>query len=493
MASKKTIQLTFYRVNRLTAQFSSENCILPKVSVCFHSCPIIAFSSLNPNYFLAMNKKRKTNLPLIQILTASLLFHIVLGIALGSYVLVVNFQKEEVLLEPPPQIQRIQPQKLQYKVQMQQQQQQSATPRQARIQVQAPTDISIPDISISLPNISANVAVGTGAGGASGMGLGTGGGGLELGKFSFEAFGIRASGEKIMVLVNADQQTMITDAKGSYPAYNVIKAEIASILGKIPTGFLYNIGFFNRGSTGYFSSTLAPAGPETEQKVLTWSDPINKTYEAARSGHLPNTKQRDLKLFEEHFQPIGAQARGGILGTLLDAMSMTPDTIFVITDGFEPYRPPDTPEERARRWERAGYTEQMLKDWQDANQRARQHIEAENAKRKASGKVESMVQPWTIAAQWGFKAPPANETYDHREIVDTVNAGIEYYYKQNNMEAPSINIVLFTEKGKNEKSDKRTGETVEKFKDIIRLGRSGRIKVVEGLAGVESVTGRRVE
>lgn len=440
-----------------------------------------------------MKKKRKANLPLIQILTASLLFHIVLGIALGSYVLVVNFQKEEVQLEPPPQIQRIQPQKLQYKVQMQQQQQQSATPRQQRIQVQAPTDISIPDIKISLPNISADVAVGTGTGGAAGAGFGTGGGGLELGKFSFEAFGIKASGEKIMVLVNADQQTMITDAKGSYPAYNVIKAEIASILGKIPTGFLYNLGFFNRGSTGYFSNTLSSAGSDTEEKVLGWSDPINKTYEAARSGKIPNTKQRDLKLYEEHFQPVGAQARGGILGTLLDSMAMTPDTLFIITDGFDPYYPPDTPEERERRWAKAGYTEQMHKEWQQALGRAKKHIEAENSKRKAAGKVESMVQPWTIAGQWGFKGPPAPERYSHRDIVDTVNAGIEYYYKQNNMEAPSINVVLFTEKGKTEKEDPRVASTVEKFKDIIRLGRSGRIKVIDGLEAVESITGRKAE
>lgn len=430
-------------------------------------------------------KKRKSNLPLVNILVASLVFHLAVGVIIGGVVISQAMKNKPDEFIPPPVIKKVQPQKLQYKQQMKQQQQKSATPRQKRIKVKAPTDISIPNIEVNVPDISADVAVGTGSGGSGGSGFGmAGGGNLTMGKFDFKFMGIRAAGQKIMIIVDASQK-MVTDTRGSYPAYQLIKEEVARIMGKIPTGFLYNIGFYHHQSVSYPSPTLQPAGPGTEQKVLDWSDPVNKTIDLV--GHVPNDGKVRM---EADIEPMLDASDAKWLGAMIDSMSMSPDTIFIVTHEFGQYVETLSKEERIKRLREAGYTEEMEKDYNQKIAQAKKIIKQRNDARAAQGKVESTITAWEFAQkELGAKSPPdIYKKFSIDDIRETLKNAIQKYYIDKKLEPPSMNIVLFREKGQG-RSYGGTKITMDSFQRVMSLGRGGKVKVIEALDGIKSVVG----
>lgn len=427
-------------------------------------------------------KKRKANLPLIEVLVGSLLFHIILGVILGGYVIATAFNKKPAEFEPPPEIKKIQPQKLQYKIQMQQQQQKSSTPRQQRIQVESPVDIALPEIDVSIPNISANVAVGTGAGGGSGSGSGLGSGGLSLGKFEFEFMGIRAAGEKIMILISAER-LMMDDAKGSYPAFRLIKEEVARIVGNIPTGYLYNVGYFLWGSMGFANPSLSNANEETEKYVLEWSDPINKDFQTIMQ--IPDSRALMVDM-----GPLGKQAAVHWVGAIITAMEMSPDTIFMMVPRFRRPQIEWTEEDKQKAWREAGFDEEDLRKWRATMAEARRLLAQRNAERRQKGEVESMITAKEIATkELNGTQPPTPGLFSNDQILETVEIAIEKYYTSKKLEPPSINIVIFAEKDW-EKTQPELRDSKELFSEVIRLGRGGRIKIIEALDGIKSAINR---
>ncbi len=122
---------------------------------------------------------------LIRVLLTSLAVHIV-GLAIfGSFVVFRRAFDDEVAFKPPPQVPRIEPKKLQYKMRLKQQQEKSSRPQiQPRLMSTRVSEIAMPEIKVelapvktrSLSNLSGmGQGIGTGFGSGSGSGSGFGG------------------------------------------------------------------------------------------------------------------------------------------------------------------------------------------------------------------------------------------------------------------------------------------------------------------------------
>lgn len=426
-----------------------------------------------------MRKKRSANLPLIEVLTGSLIFHLVLGIILGSYVIAKTFVKEPFEPELPPKIEKLHPQKLKYVVETLNKQHKSPTFRPDPITVPKPDTVAIPDIQINTADYSPTVAVAPGSGAGTGSSIGSQTTGIPLGDLNLSIIGIPVSGQKIMILICADRQ-MMDDAKGSYPAYRLIKEEVARVVGKIPTGYLYNVGYFLWSSVGFANPMLESANPQTEAKILAWSDPINKTYETVMQ--IPNSQALSVDM-----GPLGKQAGTHWLGALIQAMKMTPDTIFIMVPRFQKIRQEWTEAQKREAWEAADFTEESLRLWRAKLAEARRLLAERNANRKANKETESMTRAHEIAVrELNAVPPPAPEHFTNEEILETIELAIEQYYTSKQLEPPSINVALFAEKDW-EKTQPDMLYSKELFKEVIRLGRGGKIKVIEALEGIKSV------
>ena len=146
---------------------------------------------------MPQNQKKKLISPLINVLIISLLVHVAAAIILGGYVIARSFNKEEKEFKPPPEIQKIKPDKIQYRQDIKEQQQNSAPPRPDPIQVPTPDDISVPDISVDISGTSPNVDVGQGTGTGSGLGAG-----LSVDDFSISFQGIEGQGKRFVFILD---------------------------------------------------------------------------------------------------------------------------------------------------------------------------------------------------------------------------------------------------------------------------------------------------
>lgn len=430
-------------------------------------------------------KKGKANMPLIEVLVGSLILHLVAGILLGGLVIYQMSAPPEPEFEPPPEIEVVEPQKLEYKVKMKQQQKNSAKPRQQRIQVQTITDIPVPNIDIDVPAVDSKVAVGTGTGGGTGTGMGDGGG-LGLGQTAVNFFGIKSGGEKVYFVVDASK-FMLTDSKGGYPAYSLIKSEIARLTGKMPPGALFNAVMYSGANVYKFSPQLAAATANTEKDVKKWIDPINVS--ASSAGQISSNYTPE----KTDFTPMGPEARNWIKG-MQSAMEDGADTIFLLVSEWN-WHGRDIEGEALKDWlkNEKGWDDKDEEKWLEDMKEAEAWLAEENKNRRASGKPERVVV-WIgdIVQELGGKVKPA-PNYTVQEIIMQLENMIDYYYTDKGKQKPSIYVVLYVGQGELESLEQQTNRNFEQFKQVTRVGRGGRIKILEGMAELKNVTQRAAE
>jgi hypothetical protein len=117
-------------------------------------------------------------------------------------------------------------------------------------------------------------------------------------------------------------------------------------------------------------------------------------------------------------------------------------------------------------------------------------LKKENAARKAKGVPERVIV--NIGEVWrdmGLRPPRSRPggipvTAEMRE--DQVKNAIRLYYQQKNKPKPQINFVIFI--GKDQ--DKEKVPYLEHFENISQRARSGKVRVLQGLASLKNVTGK---
>lgn len=188
-----------------------------------------------------MRRRRKLNLPLIEVIVVSLLVHVVGLLVLGGITIWTALQPEEPELEAPPVMEQPQ-EKLQQRVRLERQQKKSSRPR-AKIAVKNISQINLPNLDVNLPTVGMQVAVG-GAGAGTGLGRGFGSGGIDFTKSAVDFFGIKDEGENVAFILDT-ARSMVEKRRGDVAGYDRVKEEIGQMIMNMNPGTLFNIYAFD--------------------------------------------------------------------------------------------------------------------------------------------------------------------------------------------------------------------------------------------------------
>lgn len=301
-------------------------------------------------------------------------------------------------------------------------------------------------------------------------------------------FGIKSQGKRVAFLIDAERY-MLTDPRGGYPAYEIVKNEIAGMIGKLGLETNFNAILYEGGGVSAYSEKLIPATTANKEKIKDWLHPVNREFEklGLRSIGYP------IQTVSGEVQPVEARHLSGYLRAIQYALESDVDAVFIICSGYRSMTVPLdlTPEEKAKEIKRLKWTEKDQLAWNEAVKKGQEWLKKENAARKAKGVPERVII--SISEVWrdmGLRPPrsPPNFnkqiTADMRE--DQVKNAIRLYYQQKNKPKPQINFVIFI--GKDQ--DKDQVPYLEHFENIAQRARSGKVRVLQGLAALKNVSGK---
>ncbi len=430
------------------------------------------------------NRRRRINLPLIEVFLISLAVHAIILFLLGGWTVYRSYVAEAVDFAAPPQ-ERVEPtQNKEVQLRLDRQQRQTNQPRRV-IQARGVGDLNVPTVDVHLPNMETRVTMNVG--GARGSVAGSfNRGDIGFGVSDVTFIGLRQSGERIAFIIDTSR-SMMEDQKGGMRAYEIIKEEMERIVNDLGPATLFNVILYEypRRVTA-FRPTMIPATPTNKQAFANWIKPLNADYNSlgARIG--------DVYELQAPFPPIGDEIQFE-WRAFHAAMEMQVDTIFFVGGSWNermmrPY-PDDLDREAYRRAQ--GWNEEKQKAWQDAVQRARDWLERENKARAERG-MEPMVVQFihrVVRDNLNDRTPaPPDPPREYWELDDLMNhfrrLAIQLYPGERNR-PPSFNLVLF--RGKDEGWTREQERQVRAFVQRNR----GSHRILEGLEQIETVTGRR--
>ncbi|MDZ4405575.1 hypothetical protein [Prosthecobacter sp.] len=295
-------------------------------------------------------------------------------------------------------------------------------------------------------------------------------------------FGIKSKGRRIAFLIEAERY-MLTDPKGGIPAYQIVKEEIASMIGKFGVSTAFNVLMFDHFHLSAFSEKLVPGTTANVNMMRDWLYPVNREFE--KIG-LAATKYPPLKAAQE-IEPIRNKLLQGYMLAIQYALESDVDTVFIITSGWRHMARWETKEEYEKYLKDVRWTDRDEKAWVEAVTKANAWLKKENEERKAKGVPQRVIRSMgEIIAEMGIQVrhkPGPNIDAEERE-KQVINA-IRAIYSSQGKTKPQINFVLFV--GKDEKNIPMQ----EHFEEIGSRARGGKVRVLQGMAALKNVTGRK--
>lgn len=428
-------------------------------------------------------KKKRVNLPLIEVFIASVVLHVVALFALGSFVVYRYVVQQDTQFDVPELSEKIDPKQLERKVQLEKANQKSRMVTQ-KIQVKSVANIDIPEINLDLSSLGTIDAMNFNLGAAGTQGE-LGGGGIELSMPEINVLGIKSKGERFFFIVSAGDQ-LLTDSYGGVPAYNLIKKELMAQIETLPPSAVFNVMFY-RGSNYfiYNQGSMVAASDEAKQNLAAWMDPINKTH--ASRGLSNNVSEATPDLEDEN------RVINNWLRALQIALAQGTDTVYIIANDWEhsshPFRGPylDTAQEFAKR--QADWERDSREIWERVNNEFNAWLAKENAERRKRGKPEKVIGDNRWGALIGFDDSVRGHFPPRREFESTPYQDIVKYVVYLRRELyrdraykPTVNVIYLTEADGSEDAD------FNKFNDVARRN-GGRIKLLRGLKAIQNVTG----
>jgi hypothetical protein len=298
-------------------------------------------------------------------------------------------------------------------------------------------------------------------------------------------FGIKSQGRRVAFLIDAERY-MLTDPRGGYPAYEIVKNEIAGMIGKLGLETYFNVILYEGSAVSAYSDKLIPATTANKDKIRDWLYPVNREFE--KLGIRPIGYP--VQSVQSEVEPVQTQYLSGYLRAIQYALETDVDAVFIISSGFRSMTTPRDPEEMAKLLKKMKWTEKDDQAWAAAVKQGYDWLKKENAARKAKGVPERVIV--NIGEVWrdmGLRPPRSRPggipvTAEMRE--DQVKNAIRLYYQQKNKPKPQINFVIFI--GKDQ--DKEKVPYLEHFENISQRARSGKVRVLQGLASLKNVTGK---
>lgn len=295
-------------------------------------------------------------------------------------------------------------------------------------------------------------------------------------------FGIKSKGRRIAFLIEAERY-MLTDPKGGIPAYQIVKEEIANMISKFGVQTSFNVLMFDHHHLSAFSERLVPATSANMDKVRDWIYPVNQEFE--KIG-LAAVKYPALKTTRE-IEPIRPRLLEGYMLAIQYALESDVDTVFIITSGWRHMARYETKEELAEYLKEVRWTAREEKAWLEAVAKAQAWLKEENEKRKAKGIPQRVIRGIhevvrELNIQVRMKPGPNIDAEEREQHV--INAMRAIYGGQGKTK-PQINFVLFVGK------DEKVIPMQEHFEEIAQRARGGKVRVLQGLAALKNVTGRK--
>lgn len=259
---------------------------------------------------------------------ASIVAHVILAVIAGIWIVASYIQSEPPQFEaPPPPLIKIPPQTKQHRMNLAAHAGLTAKPTfKARLVSLRPTEFALPEapkISIEnmlVPDPSAiansmvtGLAGAAGAGAGAGMGL-TGAGGSGMGT-GIDFMGIRANGQRILLLFDVSGSVVNKANASNMPLAN-IKEETINLIDGLPANSRFGIIQFVR-NYKMFQEELIPATVPNRELARGWIDK-----EWRETGSMPRGGRGVI-----------SPTPNGLLPILQRAYEMQPDVIFLISDG----------------------------------------------------------------------------------------------------------------------------------------------------------------
>ncbi len=295
-------------------------------------------------------------------------------------------------------------------------------------------------------------------------------------------FGIKSKGRRIAFLIEAERY-MLTDPKGGIPAYQIVKEEIANMISKFDVSTSYNVLMFDHFHLSAFSEKLVPATSANIEKVRDWLYPVNQQFEKIGLAAVGYPK---LKAAQE-IEPVRNRLLQGYMLAIQYALESDVDTVFIMTSGWRHMARYETKEELAEYLKDMRWTDKNEKEWQEAVVKAQAWLKEENDKRKAKGIPQRVIRSiHEIVAEVTpnvRRKPGPNIDADERE-KQILNA-IRIIYSGQGKTKPQINFVLFVGK------DEQNIPMQDHFENIASRARGGKVRVLQGMAALKNVTGRK--
>ncbi len=337
----------------------------------------------------------------------------------------------------------------------------------------AASPVSIPEFDGERQNFDVTL-------GAIGANIGTGmsfEGGEEESMVNF--FGIKSSGSRIVLVIEA-ARFMLTDSKGGIPAYDKVKADIEKMLAGLNKTTAFNIVVFEGKKIASFREELVAASPSNVRQAVEWLDPINKVYE-----EIGIRADYTTAPIQEGVEPIPVDDLSHYIKALQRTLEMDVNTVFLLTSGWVHLHKPLDERELEKFYRDYKWTEKDEAAWVEAVKRAQAWLDKENAARRSKGVPQRVIRDWhEIVAELepGLRRKPG-PGYSMEEVEEQVQSAKELYYRAANKKKPEVNVVWFIGE------DEEPSITVDThFKNLTRRD-GGKMRILEGLAGLTNVTG----
>lgn len=299
-------------------------------------------------------------------------------------------------------------------------------------------------------------------------------------------FGIKSKGRRVAFLIDAERY-MLTDPRGGYPAYQIVKEEIAGMIGKLGLETLFNVILYEGRNVSAFSERLLPATAANKARVADWLYPVNREFERLGIQAI----RYPVHNIQAEVAPVKNDYLTGYLRAIQYAIECDVDAVFIILSGYRSMETPRTKEEMDKLLKQMNWTEKDDIAWREAVKKGQEWLARENAARKAKGIPERVIV--NIGEVWrdmGLRPPRSRPggiqiTADQRE--EQVQNAIRLHYLSKDKPKPQINFVIFI--GKDQDEDKVP--MIEHFENIAQRAKNGKVRVLKGMAALKNVTGRK--
>ncbi len=184
--------------------------------------------------------------------------------------------------------------------------------------------------------MGSGVGMGAGSGMATSMGGGTGLGGRGFMSLSF--LGSTTQNVSKIVFVVDTSRDIMSEAKGGFRAFTIIREEIMRLVGRLPPSAKFNVVLFEGGTgdrndftVNVFGPELVIATSENKNKFFAWMEPVNSRLDRlgaySSAGRVTWTRKplpADSGIDPLFLPPVWARATHA-------ALEQQPDVVYIIT------------------------------------------------------------------------------------------------------------------------------------------------------------------